>query len=236
MLIRRFTPTRGRSIVPFDRSLAKRVPRLLILGASLLVTLSCMPSDGVRREPQRRKQAIASREERFTPAASPDLGASPWRPPDAPRSGNSPVLHDVIARVVDGDTIVGRSAGRVRLIGINTPELSGHASIVRCFGREAAHRMEELLPEGTAIQLQLDVEHQDKYGRLLAYVYRETDGAFVNAMLVEQGYAMVATIPPNVAHVNQLLDLQTLARAKQRGLWSHCLVGDSVAPGMEVRR
>jgi micrococcal nuclease len=83
--------------------------------------------------------------------------------------------------------------------------------------------MHELLPRGTAVGLRLDVQHHDKYGRLLAYVYRQPDGLFLNATLVEEGYAMVATIPPNVAWVNRLLDLQTQARAAHRGLWKGCL-------------
>lgn len=131
--------------------------------------------------------------------------------------------------VTDGDTIVGRQVGRVRLIGINSPELHGNHSGVACFGREAAQRTQDLLPLGTAIELRLDVEHYDKYGRLLAYVYRQKDGVFVNAALVEGGYAMVATIPPNVAHVNQFLDLQTIARSAQRGLWARCLERDLAA-------
>jgi micrococcal nuclease len=129
---------------------------------------------------------------------------------------------DSVERVIDGDTIVARRAGQVRLIGINASELRRSGTSAGCFGREAAQRLHELLPSGTTIELRLDVHHHDKYRRLLAYVYRHADGLFLNAVLVEEGYAMVATIPPNVAGVNQLLDLQTQARAANRGLWARC--------------
>ena len=57
-----------------------------------------------------------------------------------------------------------------------------------------------------------DVERRDRYGRLLAYVYREPDGAFVNAQLVRDGYARTLTIAPNVAHARQLAQLARTAR------------------------
>ena len=62
------------------------------------------------------------------------------------------------------------------------------------------------------------VPQRDRYGRLLAYVYLEDD-TFVNAWLVENGYAMVMTVPPSVKHQNLFLELQRKARDARRGLW-----------------
>lgn len=62
------------------------------------------------------------------------------------------------------------------------------------------------------------MQKRDKYGRLLAYVYLE-DGTFVNAWLVENGYAMVMTVPPNVKYQELFLKLQREARGARRGLW-----------------
>ena len=59
----------------------------------------------------------------------------------------------------------------------------------------------------------------DKYGRILAYVYLE-DRTFVNAWLVEHGYAQVMTVPPNVKHQELFLRLQGEAREAGRGLWT----------------
>jgi micrococcal nuclease len=67
-----------------------------------------------------------------------------------------------------------------------------------------------------------DSEERDRYGRLLAYVYRARDGRFVNAALVRRGYAVPLTIPPNVAHADEFRALAAAARRKGRGLWSSC--------------
>ena len=108
---------------------------------------------------------------------------------------------------------------RVRLIGVDTPESVKPGTPVECFAREASAFLEKLV-EGRRVRLVLDVEERDRYGRLLAYVYR--DDLFVNAELVRRGYASVATFPPNVRHVDTFVRLQREARAAGRGLWSAC--------------
>jgi micrococcal nuclease len=107
----------------------------------------------------------------------------------------------------------------VRLIGIDTPESVKPGTPVECFAREAAAAMKRLV-EGRRVRLERDVEERDRYGRLLAYVYRGR--LFVNAEMVRRGYAAVATFPPNVRHVETFVRLQREARAERRGLWSHC--------------
>jgi micrococcal nuclease len=81
--------------------------------------------------------------------------------------------------------------------------------------------------KGRAVTLTTDPTQaeRDRYGRLLAYVYREPDGAFVNAHLVRDGYARTLTIAPNVAHANQFAQLARSARQSGRGLWSACAIG-----------
>jgi len=131
----------------------------------------------------------------------------------------------VIVRVVDGDTVRARIGGRVervRLIGIDTPETVKPNTPVQCFGREASARTKALLPKGSLIHLVTDVEARDRYLRLLAYVYRDVDGAFVNLLLVEEGYAAPYTYPPNVAHAAEFVAAAARARDAQRGLWSRC--------------
>jgi micrococcal nuclease len=130
-----------------------------------------------------------------------------------------------IVRVVDGDTVVVRLAGeeeRVRLIGIDTPESVDPRAPVECFGAEASARTAELLPPGTEVRLVRDAEARDRYGRLLAYVYRRDDDTFVNLALAEEGYASVLTYPPNVAHTAELVAAAASAREEGRGLWSTC--------------
>lgn len=131
----------------------------------------------------------------------------------------------VVERVVDGDTIVVRLQGaseRVRLIGIDTPESVDPRRPVECFGKEAARRTAELVPPGTRVRLERDVEARDDFRRLLAYVRRADDDLFVNLALASEGYADLLTYPPNVAHVEALRAAVTSARQAGRGLWGAC--------------
>ena len=130
-----------------------------------------------------------------------------------------------VARVVDGDTVVLRLGGHdehVRLIGIDTPETVDPRKPVQCFGKEASNRTKALLPEGTEVRLERDVEARDRYGRLLAYVFRVDDGTFVNLALAEEGYALSLTIPPNVAYADRFAAAVADARRAGRGLWGAC--------------
>jgi micrococcal nuclease len=127
-------------------------------------------------------------------------------------------------RVVDGDTIRVVEDGReepVRYIGVDTPESVKPGSPVECFGR-AARRANEKLVEGERVRLVQDVEARDRFGRRLAYVYRASDGLFVNAELVRRGFATAATFPPNVTHAGEFAELARDARRDRRGLWSAC--------------
>ncbi len=130
-----------------------------------------------------------------------------------------------VARTVDGDTIVvdlGGAEHDVRLIGIDTPESVARDRPVECFGPEAKARMAELLPAGTLVRLERDVEARDRYDRLLAYVIRAADDLHVNLVLVEEGYADASEFPPNTALQGVLAQAEHQARAAGRGLWPVC--------------
>jgi micrococcal nuclease len=129
-----------------------------------------------------------------------------------------------VVRVVDGDTVVVRIGGheqRVRYIGVDTPESVKPGTPVQCFAKAAAAANRRLV-QGREVRVVADVEGRDRYGRTLAYVYRASDGLFVNAELVRRGYAKPLTIPPNVAHAAELRRLAASARRAGRGLWSRC--------------
>ncbi|HJR26809.1 MAG TPA: thermonuclease family protein, partial [Acidimicrobiales bacterium] len=135
-------------------------------------------------------------------------------------AGAATVVHPV-----DGDTVVVDIGGReesVRLIGVDTPESVARDRPVECFGPEAKARTAELLPPGTAVRLQRDIEARDRYDRLLAYVVRADDGVLVNLLLVEEGYAESARFPPNLAHQAELDAAEARARRDQVGLWPTC--------------
>ncbi len=109
----------------------------------------------------------------------------------------------------------------MRYIGVDTPESVRPGTAVQCFAERASHANAALVG-GRRVRLVADAERRDRYGRLLAYVYREPDGAFVNAALVRDGYARTLTIPPNVAHRDDLARLADAARRAGRGLWRAC--------------
>ncbi len=143
-------------------------------------------------------------------------------------SGSEPGMATV-TRVVDGDTIQVRLRSaeadeeeKVRLIGIDTPETRGPGGLRECFGAEATSRAQALLPPGTHVRLVRDVEPRDRYGRLLAYIYRASDGLFVNLTMAAEGYATTLTYPPNVAHAKELGAATRTARDSGRGLWQRC--------------
>jgi micrococcal nuclease len=132
-----------------------------------------------------------------------------------------------VVRVVDGDTIRVRVAGReetVRYIGIDTPESVKPGAPVECFAHRAAAENERLVG-GRRVRLERDAEARDRFGRLLAYVVREDDGVLVNEALVRGGYAVPLTIPPNVRHAERLRATAAGARRAGRGLWRACQSG-----------
>lgn len=130
-----------------------------------------------------------------------------------------------MVKVVDGDTIVvriGDTEERVRLIGIDTPETKKPDTPVQCFGPEASAFTAGLLPPGTAVRIERDVEARDRFDRLLAYVHLAEDGTFVNLEIVRQGYARLLTIPPNVAHADEFVAAARAAEQDDVGLWAGC--------------
>ena len=136
-----------------------------------------------------------------------------------------------VDHIVDGDTIdvvVDGAEERVRLIGIDTPEIAHAASgdrpaqVAECFGDEAKVYTASLLAVGTPVRLERDVVARDDYGRLLAYVYRASDGVLVNYEIIRHGYAQPLTIPPNVAFSGLMVDAARRAEHDDTGLWSAC--------------
>ena len=137
----------------------------------------------------------------------------------------------LVIRVVDGDTIEVESEGRtakLRYIGIDTPETVDPRRPVGCFGKEASERNRQLV-EGQTIGLEKDVSDADEFGRLLRYVW--LGDRMVNATLVEEGFALAATYPPDVRYAETFASLQVQAREAGRGLWgSACASGSATPP------
>jgi micrococcal nuclease len=142
-----------------------------------------------------------------------------------------PDANAVVAEILDGDTIdveVGGREERVRLIGIDTPEIAHDAfdgraaNDAECYGAEAQRYTEGLLAIGSGVRLERDVVPRDDYGRLLAYVYRASDGAFVNYEIVRHGFAQPLTIAPNTHFVDLFVEAARTAEHDDVGLWAAC--------------
>lgn len=132
-----------------------------------------------------------------------------------------------VTGVTDGDTIMLGGLGRVRLIGVDTPEVHGR---VECYGREASAFAKWLLPDGARVRYRLGLEERDRYGRALAYVWLE-DGRMVNGLLAERGYAQPLTIPPNVDYADLFVAAAREAREAGRGLWAEEACPEEQSPG-----
>lgn len=129
-----------------------------------------------------------------------------------------------VIRVVDGDTVKIRRDGArdtVRLIGIDTPESVKPGTPVECFAKEAGREARRLL-DHERVRLVLDREARDRYGRLLAYAYRVRDNRFVNARLLQGGYARTLEIRPNTRFARRFRAIEEKARGAGRGLWGSC--------------
>ena len=126
---------------------------------------------------------------------------------------SDPVL---VRAVIDGDTIDVATFGRVRLLGIDAPEIGRGFDTTAPFAREARERLASLVLRHW-VRLEQEGPTLDVYNRHLAYVMRE-DGVFVNAALVKDGLARVSARLP-LSRLDELKRAEAEAQAFRRGMW-----------------
>jgi len=124
----------------------------------------------------------------------------------------------VVDFVHDGDTLTLDDGRKVRLIGIDTPEVGDGAE---CWGEEATAALRALVPEGSSVRVLEDRDPYDQYGRSLLFVFT-ADGTLVNLELVREGAATVVYFAPNDLYQAELLAAETQARDAGLGLWGAC--------------
>jgi micrococcal nuclease len=134
--------------------------------------------------------------------------------PSPPRLTRSDAL--LVRAVVDGDTIDVATIGRVRLLGIDAPEIGRGFDTAAPFAREARARLTALILRRW-VRLEQDGAPLDVYDRRLAYVVTE-DGVFVNAVLVREGLARVTARAP-LSRLAELQRAESEAQAFRRGMW-----------------
>lgn len=135
-----------------------------------------------------------------------------------------------IASVVDGDTFkvyLSEKVITVRVLGINTPETVDPRRPAECYGQEASFKAKELL-DGRSVKLVLNPnrESKDKYGRYLAYVYRD-DGLFYNEFMIKEGYAKEYTVGTPYSFQKEFRADQKEAQSSKKGLWGTCVASST---------
>jgi len=120
--------------------------------------------------------------------------------------------------VHDGDTLFLTDGRKVRLLGIDTPEVGEHAE---CYGDVARERLRTLLPAGTHVRTVADVQPLDRYGRSLLFLFTD-DGALVNLGLIRDGYAEAVVLEPNVLWADRLEAAEDTAQTASLGMWGAC--------------
>ena len=168
----------------------KRIAGLLLLAAAVLTAAGCAAGNDSTRP-----------------------WAFAWD--DYPELRGKEAEEAVVERVIDGDTFVTREGSRVRLIGVNAPEISG---TVEPFGEEAANYAKRMLT-GRTVWMFRDVSETDRYGRLLRFVFIPGDRVMFNERLVLEGYANAATYPPDVSLADRFREAERKARKAEAGLW-----------------
>jgi endonuclease YncB( thermonuclease family) len=108
---------------------------------------------------------------------------------------------------------------RIRLIGIDTPEVDWYGGRAQCFGAEAGLYTRRRL-DGHRVRLAFDVDRFDRYGRTLAYVYVGRE--LLNITLVRLGYARADPVPPDTRMATLFANAESTARSSDLGLWAKC--------------
>ncbi|MBX3459832.1 MAG: thermonuclease family protein [Planctomycetes bacterium] len=126
--------------------------------------------------------------------------------------------HTGVKRVIDGDTLEMADGARVRLIGIDCPELGKDKVEPDSHAFKATMYLFTLLEADPQVRLEYDKERKDKYERTLAYVYLP-DGRMLNELMLEQGWADTMTIEPNTKYAAKFAALRDEAKRRARGIW-----------------
>ena len=138
--------------------------------------------------------------------------------------GPGPVQEAVVVHVADGDTVTLNTGQRVRLLGIDAPEMEKEGHPADFLAHKAKKVLADLV-QGKRVRLEYDKLRYDRYGRTLAYLFL-LDGTNLSQEMVRQGLAHVYTIPPNLRFREELLAAQRVAIAAHRGVWLEALKQD----------
>ncbi|MDT8283614.1 MAG: thermonuclease family protein, partial [Gammaproteobacteria bacterium] len=123
-----------------------------------------------------------------------------------------------VSYAYDGDTLHLKDGRKVRLIGINTPEIGHDNNADEPFANEARAALKSIIKKDKSISLIYGKEKKDHYQRLLAHAFT-SDGQNIQALLLTNGFARVITFPPNTQFTACYLAQERNARCSKTGLW-----------------
>lgn len=125
-----------------------------------------------------------------------------------------------VAKVHDGDTLKLGDGRKLRIIGINTPELARDGKPAEPYALQATQTLKQLLNQQNTVKLRYGSEKQDRYGRLLAHVFLNNGGNITELML-KKGMGLALVVPPNLWSRDCYQQAQHTAQQAQNGLWQH---------------
>lgn len=136
-----------------------------------------------------------------------------------PPAAESSLQRVTVAAVVDGDTLRLADGRRVRLVGINTPELGHNGQPTQALAQQAQQQLRAALDEA-GVRLQTGKDPEDRYGRVLGHLFTAA-GDNITARLLQQGAGFQVAIPPNLDYLECYRQAQDQARGRRLGVWGH---------------
>jgi micrococcal nuclease len=124
----------------------------------------------------------------------------------------------VVQRVIDGDTVVTDGGEKIRLLGVDTPELHHPDFPEQPFAREAMQYTKERVDGKKCVFEYTNLDHYDKYGRTLAFIY--ADGSLVNSELVKKGLGY-ASINKHLSRTREFMVVESIAKKFRLGIWQY---------------
>lgn len=148
------------------------------------------------------------------------VGTTAVTPTTQPAAGGIPsaATEATVEYVHDGDTLFLADGRKVRMLGIDTPEIGDN---LECYGDEATALLRQLLPEGTHVWVLPDIEPLDQYGRSLLFIYTD-DSTNVNLEMLRQGAAEVEMYRPNLLFQAEIEATERSAVDAGVGMWGAC--------------
>jgi endonuclease YncB( thermonuclease family) len=123
-----------------------------------------------------------------------------------------------ISSVYDGDTVRFKNGQRVRLLGINAPEINSRYRSGEVGGPAAKRWLKKKLA-GKTVLVEYDQQRRDKYQRQLVHLFL-LDGEHINAAMIATGLVSSLVVPPNLRYADSLIKAEKQASLQKKGIWA----------------